>query len=617
MKFNYQTKRLWFLSLFFFYSLTIIPQSKSDEIIATIGGSKITANEFKLKYELSPYLSDRYDVQMIDSLKMDFLYSLIAERLLAQEAIEQKLDTLSSFRFYFKPLEDILMRDLLFKEKIEKSVSVTDEEMFSGIKKYSHKLKLKSAIFRDSSFAFSIDNIINEFNFDSLLNNNDSVEEVSLVEVTFNSMKDRNLEERLFDLKLNEITLPTKTEAGWVLFRLINKETASLDITNQETINAVKSIIKNRKIKERYSGYLKNLLSEYNIKIKEEAFDKISDLIIKRFNTKSSEFSSVPAGTKVYLNALDFKEILQNLENDQQLKIFSIEKTTYTLFDFLSNLAFEEFGSTSLSENEIRFRISERMKSFIQQQILTREGYKNGLNLYERYVNDISMWKNNYLAHKLKNNFIDSIAVSDSELKDHYSSLINDSSGVALINVRMITSQNLDDIASILDNISSGITFQEVALKFGKTNELVNERGETGLKPVLSLGEIGRLADKIKLNEIYGPITFAGGYTLFQIMEKKESKDSALIPFADIKTSLLNELKNRKLNNYLTEKVLEYSTKKSVKIFPESVESIKVTKIPMFVHRLMGFGGRISAVPITSPWSMWIDTYKLKQKIIF
>ncbi|MCK7516314.1 MAG: hypothetical protein MZV64_00585 [Ignavibacteriales bacterium] len=53
-------------------------------------------------------------------------------------------------------------------------------------------------------------------------------------------------------------------------------------------------------------------------------------------------------------------------------------------------------------------------------------------------------------------------------------------------------------IAEILSKINSGEDFGGIIKPFGQTDSLVNILGETGLRPVISLGEIGQRAINLK-----------------------------------------------------------------------------------------------------------------------
>ena len=73
------------------------------------------------------------------------------------------------------------------------------------------------------------------------------------------------------------------------------------------------------------------------------------------------------------------------------------------------------------------------------------------------------------------------------------------------------------------------------------------------------------------------------------------------------------KLINEKINELLTEKTVQFISNNQVKIFPEIVKEVNVSGIQMFVHRLMGFGGKIASVPLTNPFSDWINELELNK----
>ena len=104
-----------------------------------------------------------------DSVKYDFLYSLIAEKLWALKAKEQGIENTLEFDFFFNPIEDLFVRDALFKQEIESKVSITATDMEKGI----YKSQFTQAVrFFSSSDSLSIFNFYNKLsqtkNIDSL-----------------------------------------------------------------------------------------------------------------------------------------------------------------------------------------------------------------------------------------------------------------------------------------------------------------------------------------------------------------------------------------------------------------------------------------------------------------
>jgi hypothetical protein len=108
------------------------------------------------------------------------------------------------------------------------------------------------------------------------------------------------------------------------------------------------------------------------------------------------------------------------------------------------------------------------------------------------------------------------------------------------------------------------------------------------------------------MNEVYGPIQRNNSYTLLQVIEKKDQQDSLNLNFDLIKDPLRNDLRIKKLYQRLNSSTSFLALKNDVKIFPDAINNLSTTKIPMFVHRFMGFGGRVAGMPLLMPFSEWI-----------
>ena len=104
----------------FIFSCLAIAQKQNNPAIATIGKDKITAEEFKKRFELTPHLNN--DEFNPDSTKYDLLYSIIAEDLWAQKARDLGYDTTAEYYSLVRPLLGLYLRDALFKKEIESKI---------------------------------------------------------------------------------------------------------------------------------------------------------------------------------------------------------------------------------------------------------------------------------------------------------------------------------------------------------------------------------------------------------------------------------------------------------------------------------------------------------------
>jgi hypothetical protein len=133
-------KRASVILLFFVSFFSVISAQPDGKILATIGGSTITERDFKTRFELSPFLSHKNGWNK-DSLKADFLYSLIAEKLWYLEAVNQGVDLSEEFRFYFRPLEDLFLRDALFKMEVESKIKLSAADVNNALVKAAKTIK--------------------------------------------------------------------------------------------------------------------------------------------------------------------------------------------------------------------------------------------------------------------------------------------------------------------------------------------------------------------------------------------------------------------------------------------------------------------------------------------
>ena len=92
----------------------VLPQ----DTIARIGKSAITAREFLERLELVPF-PRKYKPSQIDSVKVRALYSLIAEKVLANEAKRENLSEDNITKLMHHELENLFIRDELFKREVE------------------------------------------------------------------------------------------------------------------------------------------------------------------------------------------------------------------------------------------------------------------------------------------------------------------------------------------------------------------------------------------------------------------------------------------------------------------------------------------------------------------
>src|SRR3989339_887447 len=152
----------------FLLQINFSEAQKKDDPIAKIGSSVITVDEFKTRYELLPHASVTH--KNTDSLKIEFLASVIAEKLWALEALDRRFDTLKLYQNLIKPIEKMFLRDGLYKQEVESKVKITDLDLIRGKARAKTTLKVLIISSVDSIESYRIYNQLRKgASFDSLL----------------------------------------------------------------------------------------------------------------------------------------------------------------------------------------------------------------------------------------------------------------------------------------------------------------------------------------------------------------------------------------------------------------------------------------------------------------
>ncbi len=611
-------KNLLFLTFTLLLFSSLFAQDPNT-VLAEAGKEKITARDFKIRFELSPFVSKRAGTN-IDSLKTDFLYSMITEKMWYLEGLDRGLDRSEEFRFYFKPVEDIFLRDALFKKEVESKIMLSADDVTNTIFKAGRTLKTSSLVSQDSA-------VINELaallkasktvKLDSLLKlpRFSGVKE-SPVEINLGTLMDEEVEDHLFRLKPGEVSIPVRSEIGWVIFRIENIVTTPFDLTDKKQTDQAKQTVKDRRAMHATRAFLKQLAGGRTINIDETAFKsaaaKIHDVI-----SKAPFPSAGKSDSSVVLTDNDWKRIRTELGiPGLEQRLFFIDNETVTVRDFLANLAFEEHKFSSRDRAAVYQRLSRLAKDFVQQQILTLEAKRQALQSSPEVIRDLAEWKQNMMAQMLKVSFLDSVRVSDKDIEDYYRDEVLKDKDFLLVNLLILTVNDLGIIEKVLNETSAGKPFESVIKEFGNSDTLVNANGETGLKPAAFLGDIGIIASKLNPGELYGPIKRGDGFSLLMVKEKREMNDSLKKEFENSKALLSNYLFQKRLNTFMAKKTLDLTAKYNAKVYADRLKDIKTTEVMMFVHRLMGFGGRVSGTPLLDNWTDHVDMEQFKKLLL-
>ncbi len=606
------------LILLLFPSVLVLGQINfKDPVVAKVGSINITESEFLQRYELNP-LFRKSQKKISQSLKLEFLYSLIAEKIYAQYAKEKMLDTTDALIIANKEIEKIFVRDALYRKEISSKIFIDPKEVQASVKLNQSQYQIRFITSLDSLEIFNLFKLLKSgFPFDSLITHRPEYkEQKEVMSIGFGELQPL-IEKEVFKLNNGQFTYPIPELDGWYIFYVYNKTISPLPSGKQyqEIINNVTKIIKERKNDELYKQFYVSFFKNKKVDVDAQLFKKLVSQLSKLL--KQNSLQKVTSENSII--TLDVGNIHKfELENKNSIDsvFIKIPESGISLKYFLRALIFHGFQTQKVDSVSIANLLNKKIRVFIEHELLYKEGIKQKLNLQPDVIQSIAMWKDYYLSQSVKSAIVESATVTDSLLLNYYNQLYKTGKYPAMINLVEILTESFDESLKMLNRIKKGEDIQDLAKKYSLRQSVKNNNGQTGFFPVYLNPEISKIAVNLKVNDIYGPVKVKEGYSLFKLIGKKEEvKIAPLKSFEEekdrLKRMLASEQVNKQINN-LTAKLADQYT---VTINGKALQQVEVTNLNSFSIRLLGFGGKISAVPIIKPDVEWVDQWLKKKNL--
>ncbi|MEJ2195592.1 MAG: hypothetical protein P8X73_12145 [Ignavibacteriaceae bacterium] len=407
---------------------SVNPQDIASDPVARVGLKNISQEEFIKRYEFTPWL-ERQNKSKSQTSKLEFLYTLIAEKLWAQEATILGLDKTEVMEFTKSEFNKLFVRDALYKKEITDKIQISNQEMAEGFNRFNTKLKV-NFIFSDSDT--EINNLYallnNGLMFDTLLSYRpEASEQVDPIDVVYGQM-DNTIEDSLYSLSIGEYTAPIFTPDGWYIFKLSNRIESLLPLGSEmiDSKKEVERIIKARKSNILYADYFKTFFSDKEIKVNPSLFKILAGDISARFKWKY-ENNLISDSLRFRLQTEDVLFIEENIdENILNMNYLDFNSEPISLKQFIRILVFDGFVTDGYDITTVSAFLNKKIRSIIEQELLSREGFKRGYNLLPEVEAETNMWVDNYLFQVLKNKFLDSVYISDAKVYAYYQSTTDD-----------------------------------------------------------------------------------------------------------------------------------------------------------------------------------------------
>lgn len=576
-----------------------------SDTLAEVGRRVITGKDLIERIELMPW-PGKERPEAMDSIKRQALLSLAAEKIFSMEASAEGIGGDSAARRHLTNLEKLLVRDALYQREVKSAVTVTDEEVRRGLRRYASNVKVLmiSAGSEDQARRMS-DLLKSGAPLDSVLRTSQgaSAPGTDTVLVKF-GLLDQKQEDAVYGLsESSPASGPIRVDApGWVVLYLLDKATnpeyAQRTILERKT--EVGKKIRLRKEIDRADRYSAGLLSRFRAQARPAPFRLLAETLRGVFETKHLDGSS---GGYRLGDVLDTVETILRTHLGDVL--VDMPEGGMTIGDMLENVRVMDVKFASLDNNEFPLLVNKCIKDAVAREILSREGYRRHLEQSAEVEHDVGVWADYWRASALELRVVSGVTLTEGEVLDSLRAHIDVIGHDFQVNVREVLSDSLSAAMSVLNDVSRGARMTELA-RLSKRKEWAVRGGESGFFDIIEHPLIGLWAMEADTGMPVGPIKLPEGYSVFEVLGKRQSPGDSVSTFAALESAyredLLAQKKQDALNRYVAEKCREYR----VRLYYGRLRAVAIPPTNMVTRRFIGFGGSMLAVPALFPVWNWV-----------
>jgi hypothetical protein len=580
------------------------------DTLATIGTSVITAKDFLERYELMPWMGKDRPVER-DSAKIRALRSLVAERLLAQEAATRGIGGDTATVRQIDALEHLMVRDALYRREVLGRIQVTDRDLSDGMKRYAHELRMLFLHAPSEDAARSMRTLVRRPGVvDSLLQtvSPELLPRVDSMTVTFGII-DRVLEDTVYALSPGRrVSGVFRSDTfGWGVAAFLSSgpfaDAQKKSIPDR--IHQVENIVRARKQTERAGKYMGSLLSPQRAEADSVLFERFASALrtVMMIDTASRATKS---GYRFGNDDLD--KVERVLGEDVHKPLVRVASGPFSVREVIDALKSREFQFPSLDPVLFRYRLNAMIKDAVGSELVSREGYRQHMQNADIVRHDVRVWADNWTASAMKRTILDTVAVTDEEVIAYFITHVAALGHMYEVNIREVLSDSLRTALTVLERTLTGVPLSSMT---GQTTRRAwaPRGGVSGFFRVDSMPELGVHALITDSGRVAGPLHLAEGFSVFEVLAKHRLADStSKIPPAD---SLMfhgrRMLRAERQFKAVTNAVTDLARKAGTRIYEDRLRALKVNDANMVTRRYIGFGGVITAVPSISPLWDWKD----------
>ncbi len=572
-----------------------------DAVIARAGNVFVSEQEFLKRFELTPGLY-RHRKPQLEQEKLQLLYSMVAEKLLAQEAQQRGCDTAALYRGAVAETVKLLARDALYRQEVREKVVVSSSEIKEGITRARVQRLVAFWFFEEENDArFVRSQIQSGSDFDRFVLDTNMLAVRDTATVLWGDAE-QSVEDAAYQLQQGGVSPVVPAGDGFYILRLlaVNQNPVLMSLPPLTLRERVISTIRQRKERVREAEVITGLLRAHSAFSPPALFRRVADSL-------ASVFHASYAAPATALSPAMGAETLRRLHAVADDTLIVAGPAAWSVREALEKLVRRGFSVHGDSVRGVAARLYTVFREWTHHELLAQEALARGLEKDLSVQQRLAPWKDHLLAGMVQRRIHETLDVADAEVFAYLQST-DSSLVIPEVRLRLLRTRTFEQMDAAFRALEKGVPFDSVIAEMSDDLLSRPRRGDTGFFPVTDRYPLGLIGSRLEPGEFYGPLRDSSGYVYFQLLETRKNAawedTAAAARFARAK----EEVRRMKERRAVTLFVAQSARQRGFEIYYDRLQMLKVTPFPMLAYRMLGFGGRMFEVPFVEPQLEWLNT---------
>jgi hypothetical protein len=354
-----------------------------------------------------------------------------------------------------------------------------------------------------------------------------------------------------------------------------------------------------QKEKVRLDEFLRDFLKERRGYSVSRSFQMLATTMTEIFGKYTNE-------SPIMLGGAVLKDVLEKCHPFINDTLTVVGNSYWSVGSVIDRLAAKGFSIQADEIGTIPRRLNTQLKVWVQQELLAQEALRRGLDRRPGVQQGLEIWHQAYLADVMKAYVRKSVTVSKGELYS-YLKQKNPSTKVPQVQIRELRTGSLDEMEEALQDLENKVPFETVIEKRSTDPEAKRRKGISEFFPITDRPPVGEIASQMDVGQRYGPIQVTGGVLLFELVARKDSSLASDTSSAAGMKKAVEELLKMKQKRTVDTFLSQIGERYGFAVYQDRLSKITVSPISMMTFRILGFGGRMFAIPFVEKQLDWLN----------